>query len=270
MLTLFKIPEQCALKINVFISKFLNPDSDVGQSVESIQWRASIKPEFTGITAVNNNTLRYDELQIVLITLVNTDFLFEVTRKIYKEIKYPCLLILNYQNKFLVSTCQFNAGKVDKDNNLLHAVNFSHWIHADLLSPGADRMICEINEAINEKSDLCHIYTKMTHAIQNFRLGGTTKAHVDRLLYDMCGRISAAKRDAIMKYCTPYKKHAPLDASRATKYNKAKRTSAYTYSYDYEDIWYCLMCCEETQEVIRKRKYRDIEDLIYSIDSKSW
>lgn len=90
--------------------------------------------------------IRYDELQIFLINLVNTDFLFEVARKIYKKVKYPCLLILKYQDKFLVSTCQFDAGKVDRDNNLLHAVNFSHWIHADLLSPGASRMICEINE----------------------------------------------------------------------------------------------------------------------------
>lgn len=270
MLTLFNIPEQCALKINVPLSKFMSPDSDIGQSVESIQWCASVKPEFTGITAVNSDIIRYDELQIFLINLVNTDFLFEVARKIYKKVKYPCLLILKYQDKFLVSTCQFDAGKVDRDNNLLHAVNFSHWIHADLLSPGASRMICEINESLNEKSDLYHIYLKMTYAIQNFRLGGTTKAHVDRLLYDIRGRTSATKRDAIMKYCTPYKKHAPLDASRATKYDKAKRTADYTYSYDYEDIWYCLMCCKETQEVIKKRKYRDIEDLVYSIDSKNW
>ena len=43
-------------------------------------------------------------------------------------------------------------------------------------------MICEINESLNEKSDLYHIYLKTTYAIQNFRLGGTKKAHVDRLL----------------------------------------------------------------------------------------
>lgn len=269
MLFLLNIPEQCKCKIDIPLSKiFADNDSEISMSVQSVQWRASLKPCLLDVKSVKSETIRYEEIQILYIELNNTEYLYDIAHTICKFIKCPCLLIMHYEYKFLFGCCQFNAGKINYDNNILRAINFSHWIYPDLLSDGAKKLLDKINQAINTKSDLYDIYTQISHSIENFRLSGITRAHIDRLLCDMMGGVSSKRRDEIMKYCSPYKKFSPTDKSLATKYNKSKRTSNYTYSYDREDVWYCLLNYEPTKKIIVGRRYRDIDDLIYSIDTK--
>ena len=194
--------------------------------------------------------------------------MFDIVKRICKQIKYPCFMDIKYKEKFLISTCRFNAGKIDHNENIGCRVNFSHWIHPGLLSSGAEQMISEINNALGMQSDLYSIYTEIAHAVIKFQLSGTSRAHVDRLLYDMLGSSYRANRDVIMKYCTPYKKHAPTNDSIIAKYDKTKRYSTFTYVYDYEDIWYCFLKYEPTRKVIQGRRYYDIQRLIYRIDIK--
>lgn len=269
MLRLLKIPEQCKCNIYIPIEKmFYNIDSDISMSVQSIHWVASLKPTLLDVQAVKTEAIRYEEIQILYVELNNTDNLFDIAHAMCKSIKYPCLLIMHYQYKFLFGCCQFYAGKINYGNNILRTIDFSHWIYPDLLSGGAEKLLDILNQAINEKGDLSCIYTKISHAIKNFKLSGITKAHIDRILRDMLGSVSSKRRDEIMAYCSPYKKHSPTDASLATKYNKSKRTSNYTYSYDREDVWYCLLNYEPTKRIVVGRRYRDIDDLIYTIDTK--
>lgn len=268
MLSFFNIPKQCALNLNIPLEKFFVGAPSIRSSVIAVHWRASIKPMLTGTAAVNRGNIRYEEIQILSVELKDSDNLFAILHGIYKQIKYPCLVDVQYKDKFLISTCQFRAGKVDRDDNIIYCINCSHWIHPDLLSTGAVQMIDEINSALAQQGDLRSIYTEMVHAVQRFRLNGTTRAHIDRLLFDMIGKTSPTERDEIMKYCTPYRKHAPINSSRAAKYNKAKRRSAFTYSYDYEDVWYCLLKFEQTKKVVLGRRYRDIQELVFQIDTK--
>lgn len=264
--SLLLIPEKCMVQNKILVSKFF--DDDYFESVRSITWLASLKPLFVNVTAVKTETIRYEEIQIICVDLTETDNLYGVANAFYKKIKYPCLLVMRYNNKFLFSTCQFDAGKDDYNSNKLHSIQFSHWIYPDLLSDGAKRTINKINNALNLESDLKTIYTELSHAVQFFRLEGTTKAHVKRLLYDMIGPTSDNKLDNIMQYATPYKKHHLTEQTLAAKYDKSKRTKSFTYSYDYEDIWYCLQKYEPSKRVIEGRRYRDIEDLMNSIDTK--
>lgn len=268
MLSFFNIPKQCALNLNIPLEKFFVGAPSIRSSVIAVHWRASIKPMLTGTAAVNRGNIRYEEIQILSVELKDSDNLFAILHGIYKQIKYPCLVDVQYKDKFLISTCQFRAGKVDRDDNIIYCINCSHWIHPDLLSSGAVQMIDEINRALAQQGDLRSIYTEMVHAVQRFRLNGTTKAHIDRLLFDMIGKTSPTKRDEIMKYCTPYRKHAPINSSRAAKYDKAKRRSTFSYAYDYEDIWYCLLKFEQTKKVVLGRRYRDIQELVFQIDTK--
>ena len=198
--------------------------------------------------------------------LENTDYLYGIAHQIFKKVKYPCLLVMCYQNKFLCSCCRIAAGKIDYDNNILGRICFSHWIHPDLLTDKSQNMLSEINQALNLKSNLYDIYIKMAHAIESFKLSGISRAHVDRLLQDMLGKTPASKRDEIMQYCTPYKKFVPRNGTQAAKFEKEK--NHYEFRYDSEDIWYCLLKNEKTRKVISGRRYRDIEDLIISIDTK--
>lgn len=270
MLTIINIPDECRLNKVIPIDKFFSDTNpEISSSVESIQWIASLKPSILGIQSIKNETIRYEEIQILDLVLNGTEYLYDIARSIYKSIKYPCLLIFHYQNKLIFSSCQFKAGRIDYDDNILRTIHFSHWIYPDLLSDSATEFLEIINQSIHTKGDLYEIYTQLSHAIENFSLSGITQNHVELILRDMLGSCSPKRRDTIMKYCSPYKKFTPTDASKASKYDKTKRNPHFfKYSYDLEDVWYCLLNYEPTKKIIAGRRYRDIEDLIFSIDTK--
>lgn len=269
MISLLNVLDKSIRNSSVPLEKlFAKAPEAVGKSVESVIWYASLKPDVLEADAVKNETIRYEEIQILIVKLTGTDYMYDIARLVYKSIRYPCLLVFQYQNKFTCSVCQFEAGAIDYDNNILHNILFSHWIHPDLLTAKAKLMIDRINSSLSEKSNLLSIYTGIAHAIENFRLSGISKAHVDRILRDMLGKTLPKSLDKIMKYCTPYKIFFASEHSIAARYDKSKRRTDSRYSYDYEDIWYCLMQYDKTRNVIVGRRYRDIEELIYKIDSK--
>ena len=270
MLSFFNIPKQCVLNLNIPLEKFFGEDPSIRKAVISVHWRASIKPMLTGTAAVNSGNIRYEEIQILSVELKDSDNLFAILHGIYKQIKYPCLVDVQYKDKFLISTCQFRAGKIDRDNNIIYCINCSHWIHPDLLSAGALQMIDEINKAFDLQGDLQSIYTVMIQAVQRFKLSCTTKSHINSLLFDMIGKTLPEKFDDIMKFCTPYKKYAPINKSRAAKFDKTKRVPLAVCLYDYEEIWYCFLKNEQTLKVVQGRRYRDIQDLIVHIDTKQY
>lgn len=262
------IPELYKCQISVPIDKIFDLQSPVSNAVQSIQWYASLKPTLADVEPVKTAEIRYEEIQIFEVTLRDATHLFEIVHTMQKSIKYPCLLCIEHNNKSVLSASPFRPGKRDYDDNVLRSVNLSHWIHADLLSPEAESLLNTVNEALSAADDLYSIYTRITHAIQMFSLGGLTKAHVRRLLRDMVGKLSEPEQDAVLQYCTPYQKHYPMNSSMAAKYNKAQRSSSYVYSFDTEDLWYCFQKYEPTRRVILGRRYRNMQDLIFSIDSK--
>ncbi len=269
MLSILQIPEKCIYNKPVPLEKIFKGENDETlNAVQSIMWHATLKPALVNVSAVKTDLIRYEEIQVFTVTLNDPSMLYAIARSIYKMIKYPCLLVFCYQEKMIFSTCQFNVGKTDCENNILRGISFSHWVYPEQLSKGAQEMIEKINAALNSEKDLYSIYTELSHAVQFFQLSGISKAHVDRLLRDLLGR-GHKSRDKIMQYCTPYKKYAVTDESRASRYDKLKRTSNHTYSYDREDIWYCLLKYEPAKKVIIGRRYRDIDDLILSIDMKN-
>ena len=128
-----------------------------------MKWYATIKPYLVETEAIVNEIIRYEEIQVFYLDLENTDYLYGIAHQIFKKVKYPCLLVMCYQNKFLCSCCRIAAGKIDYDNNILGRICFSHWIHPDLLTDKYQNMLSEINQALNLKSNLYDIYIKMAH-----------------------------------------------------------------------------------------------------------
>lgn len=271
MLNQLKIPDQCILDRETDKEKFFGGDkSNLAKFVRSIRWCANLKPGFIGAKPVRTSEVVYEEIQVLQVEIIDTEQLFSAASVIYKKTKYPCILIMKFGEKYCIGACPFTVGKINSDKNIMKMQAFSHWIYPDLLSPGANKFISAVNQSMEADDNLQSIYTRIYHAVQMFQLKGTTKTHVNKLLYDLLGKsnCSESKRNEILKYCTPYKKHMPTDGSLAAKFDSSKRTSSYIYRYDFEDIWYCLMQYTPTRKIIEIRRYRDIEDLVFSIDNK--
>lgn len=266
MIELLNIPEEFQIRHknpqNLIEHIFSDTDSEMHSFVSKVEWVASIKPGIADTTPVRTKTIRYDEIEVIFLEIEDTQELYNVCVPICKSIVYPCLLVIQFQDRFLLGVCPFTAGKLDYDKNVLSSMIFSHWIFPDLLSRGAQKLISAISAQIVAKGDVKSIYVAMKYCIQDFQLRGISKPHVIALTKDLVGR----NCERAYRSCVPYKMYLPVGPGIRAKYSA--RSDRFNYRYDTEDLWHAYMTDEMIRGIIEKRGYRDIEDLIWSIDSK--
>lgn len=271
MLDLLEIPKECKCDYIVKRERFhFDDDVALSSAVSDIHWVASIKPQLIDVQPVASKSERFEEIQVLTLKVESADRLYDICRPILKAIKYPCLLLMKYKTKYAACASTFAAGKANYSNNAINAVFFSHWIYPDALSTGAIRFLGVLNEALKMRTDIKSIHKAIRDAVQSFALHGTSRAHVQRLIKDLSGGAKIGGFDLVMQYCTPYEYHQPKTNSAKSRYDRDDRYANYTLIHDYEDVWYCFMRNDYLRSVIENRRYRDIEDLVYSIDSKGW
>lgn len=259
------IPNAYRLQKNIPTDKF--DSAEIIECVDRITWCGNIKPAISGVEESLTDKIRYEEIQLFHCEMRRRDLIYDIGRIIYAKIKYPCIIEFQIGNATTIGVCTFQAGKKDREKNVLHSIIFSHWLHEDILSPQAQKMIDRINDALRKKADMADIYGTARGAVLNWKMGGTSRAHVDRIIYDLVGKGKVSPEE-VRRYCQPFEFHARLQGSN--KYTSQRKAANYTFVHDYEEIWYSLMKCPETKRVIEGRRYRDMDDLLFSIDSKGW
>ena len=255
-------------KLNKEISKdkIFNVDSEFYDDVVSVIWSGVIKPGIMDVQPTVTEVKRYEEIQFFDIELNSRDYLHDIARAFYSAIKYPCVVEFHIDDATILGTCEFKPGKLDDSNNTNKIIYFSHFLHEEILSPKAEYMINAINEQVNDPNgSIGDIYNKICEAVMNYSLSGTSKSHVERLIREMV-RKGSIVISSVMKGCPIYECYHVISGNKFT----GKRNSQKSCIYDYEEIWYYFMKNPKLKEVIEYKRYRDIEDLIYSIDSKSW
>lgn len=266
MTDLIAIPSACLYNRDIPIEHFYTKENkNLGDSINRLTWVASLKPQIINVVSCKNEKVRYEELQIINLRISRPDDLYRICRTIYKTIKYPCLLVIDCENKFMLGTCPFIPGKTDYDNNVLKTLYFSHWIYPDRLSANARVFLDTVNQVLENGGDLSVVYKALCDAVMNFRLSGLTKTHVSKLLYDLTGKKTMAH---LLDHCTPYKQYSPKNSSKKAKYEDHKLSNCYVWRYDTEEVWYTFNTHESIRRIIEGRRYSDINDLIYRIDLK--
>ncbi len=264
---LIDIAEKGRLDINISKEKFFNENDELYDIVNSITWTGVIKPKIMNVEPTIRDSIRYEEIQFFRVVITNRERIYDIGRVIYSNIKYPCIIEYHCDDTIILGCCKFRIGKNDSEKNVIKELFFSHVLRKELLSVQAEKMISKINEQVSmENCSIGDIYNGICNTIMNYRLSGMSQTHVGRLISDMIYKAGPSKRKSVLKYSVPYKFYPVIYGN---KYNGVRASQCRTI-YDYEEIWYCFMMCPEIKSVIEYRRYKDIEDLIYSIDSKSW
>lgn len=264
---LINIPNEASLNISIPKEKFEDSNSNGLHFVDCITWSGVIKPGVMDAEATITERFRYEEIQFLKVDIISREKIYDIGKAIFSKIKYPCVVEFVCDDTVIIGCCKFEKGKVNQAENVNKRMLFSHVLKKELLSPQAEKMIKGINIHVSEgEGTIGDIYSGICNLIEDYRLSGTSRSHCDRLIEDMIGKTSSKKKAEIRKYCVPYEYHSIVSGNRFS----GKRASNYTLVHDYEELWYCFMKEPQIKQIIEKRKYRDIEDLIHSIDSKSW
>lgn len=266
MKKLLKIPKQSMLDRAIPLERlYLENVEEMQKKVESVQWVAIIMPQVNDVTAVVDGQKIYEEIHFIEVHTTDPSNQYDICVPIFKQIKYPTLTCIAYQNKRMFAACNFHPGKNNSNENILKSVLFSHWLYPELLSDGAKSFLQELNRAIIAKGSLGDIYNHICESILNFRVSGIMQGMISKLLYDMIGKKSVAH---LLDNCTPYKCYAPVNQSIYARYEKRDRSKPSVKHYDTEDLWYALHVNEKTRKVIEGWGYRNMEELIYRIMEK--
>ena len=270
MIEWIEVPEKCRFAV----PKHINPaqifrnQEESSFAINDIEWIGTISPVSAHVSVYKDERSTYEEIQIFCINLVETDDLYHTASIFFRTIRYPCLLIMKYNDKFLLSACAFEIGKRDTEQNILRRPSLSHWIHKDYCSVEANKFMSKINLHLNAEGSLKEVYLNILHEIQMFHLGGIySKQYLISIVKRLRGSCSSNFFDRVFRPCTPYKKYAPMSNSIKAKYEEKRQRQSYTYIYDSEDIWYSLVMEPSTEKIILARKYRNLEELVYRMDS---
>lgn len=270
MICLLNIPEQYQCNYSIPEEKMFGT---VGQylyyGIKEITWIAAIKPLELAVSAEGWQNI-YSEIQVLHVPISAPEGLYDIARGIYKAVKYPTIILLEYAGKFIVSTCRVLPSQKNFDENVVKGIRMSHWIYPDLLSISAKKFLSRVNEAFSDVSDLQQTHRLILSALDNFYLQGTSRAHAHRLIVDMIGKCSGKGKEEILQFCTPYRYYPTTGYGKGARYDKTQRSSQYTLVHDYEDLWYCFMKHPKIRSTIEGRQYETMEELLYRIDSKEW
>lgn len=249
------------------INKMFTDEIIERYGVKSITWVMSIKPQILNVTPLLNEKYRIEEIEVFQVSitkLIDEGTYTELYKHIFAKVLYPCVLIIVYKNKYKFVACKFEAGKNDYNKNVLKSFYISSWIYDDLLTEKAAKCKDAISRMLlTREGSLQEIYLEICNTILQFQqryIG--SRNHIQRIVYSLAGNSGIpiiATIPSVKRYEAKAKKN---------KYQKTEYMSQFKYYYEYEDIWHTFMQDDRLNLIIKKRRYSDIEDLIFSIDSR--
>lgn len=262
-----KINQQFSFDKEIPLQKVFGDKTEEYFSVSSVRWQGSLIPGKANITPVIMDNKRYEEIQFIQIHIDDRSNIFSIATTAFRSISYPCVVEFVNDDAVIIGVSNFESGANDKNRNVNVRVILSHWIRKEFMSAEAQNMIQKINEILANGGQIDTVLMNVRHAILNFKLGGTNKAHVDRVIKYLVGSKSAEIKKIISDVCIPYKYYPPNDSRNRYKKSTGK---GYRLIHDFEELWYCFMTCETTRRVIEKQRDNNIEELIARADDYYW
>lgn len=250
----------------VSLGKVFHEDTIRDFQIESITWLMTIKPGIRPVVPYREGKTRLEEIEVLSIranSLPDTPGYRYLLSQIHSKICYPCVVFFEYKDKYKISAWKFVDGE-RATQNVLKSSFVSAWIRSSPVSNKTEQCANSVQKLLlNGEGDIKELYDKLCHCILNCSpqyIG--SHAHLIKILYALNGSYGQALANQVD--CT--KRYEIINPEE--KYRKRKYGSAFRYCYEYEDIWYVLMNDEKARKTIEKRRYRDIEDLIFQIDSQ--
>ena len=233
-----------------------------------ITWIMSIKPGIRNVTSYVNTRqrMRLEEIEVLWITGVmyeSKDFL-AVARSISKKILYPCVLIFGEENRYKFVTWSFLDSVKQPDKTISTSFYESTWIREPFDSDRTKRCAETVfHILLNGEGSIRELFQEICNSILACSpkyLG--SRAHLQKIIYALTGKKSIPHLNSIERTLHHYV------LNPKARYQKNIYSDNYRLFYEYEDVWHAFMNDEQLKNIIEKRRFRDMEDLVYCVDAQ--
>ena len=235
--------------------------------ISNVNWIMTIKPGIRNVSSFVDGRIRAEEIEVISLavgSIPDKSGYLSLLSQIHGKIMYPCVVLLEYLNKYKIATWKFFDSDRKTSGVALKSPYVSAWIRDPTTSEKTEQCVKRISDLLlNGEGNIKTLYDQICSAILNCApqyIG--SRAHLSRLLYDLTGK----KNHPIQNEIDSRKRYEVK--KQYAKYQKKKYGSSYKYGYEYEDIWAAFMEDDQIQAIIKKRRYRDMEELVFQIDTK--
>lgn len=252
---------------SVPLTKVFDSESIELFDIAELIWLMSIKPAVRNVKSYVKDRVRLEEIEVLSLhinSMPDTEGYYRLLKQIHSQIRYPCVVFLEYKNKYKVVAWSFVDSVSSVDHNILRSKYETSWIYDPPCSERTKKCVTQL-AAILLDGEGCikELYEQVCRIIGNcYPQYIGSRQHLSRLAYDLSGK----KNHPVLNSVDCYKKYEVKNPN--AKFEKKEYGSSYKYVYEYEDIWYSFLQDEQLKRVIENRRYRDMEDLVFSIDLK--
>ena len=161
------LSESCLLDSRIY-KKMLLENADlaakdkklINETIESILWRYTLKPETINIPAYQTEELDYPEIAIILVTLKNAKLkdgqIKRLVEVIQRAIPYPLLLVITIDDKVWLSLANKRQNLADSTKLTVDYFFDSEWIDNNALQTIEGQFINSLN---SKDFDWTNMYT---------------------------------------------------------------------------------------------------------------
>ena len=267
-MSMIKLPDNPATINKTLLPKTLfDADTISSFGISEVNWIMSIKPDTRNVRSYISGRKRLEEIEVFRLKIErfpDKENCFNLFRQLHGKIMYPCVVFLDYRDKYKISTWNFVDTVSGNNGVVLRSPYVSAWIRDPATSANTKRCVDKVVDILlNGEGSIKKLYEQICNAVLNCEpryLGSRT--HLSKILYDLTGQ----KNHPIIAEIDSRKRYVVKDKN--SRFQKNEYGSQYKYSYDYEDIWCVFMEDDGIRRVIENRRYRDMEDLVMEIDMK--
>lgn len=252
---------------SVPLAKVFDSESIEHFGVDRCIWLLSIKPAVRNVESYVKDRVRLEEIEVLSLHInskPDTEGYYRLLKQIHSQIRYPCVVFLEYKNKYKVVAWSFVDSVSSSDHNILRSKYETSWIYDPPSSEKTQKCVSELSTLLLDgEGCIKELYEQICRTIGNcYPQYIGSRQHLVRIVYDLCG-----KKNHPVLHGIDCDKRYEVKNSRA-RFEKKVYGSSYKYVYEHEDVWHALMQDEQLKRIIENRRYRDMEDMVFSIDSK--
>lgn len=171
------LPKSCLISTRMPKKAFIdNPEFELKkeekailkEEIDSIYLEYSLKPQLLNVPKLENDNVRYEEIEIFNVKINNENKYSKVCELIQKYIQYPMIIIVEHNNFIRINVAIKKINKVDNSKLVVDEMIYTDWINKDQLTEKEISFLESLSISNLNTNNIASIYEGYINCIRSF------------------------------------------------------------------------------------------------------